>query len=631
MKHRFVIAAFIVALVAAQALSAAGPATLDRYDATYVAEGSSLRYFYTPDTTDQRVAANTQDGLVENDKYGRFVPSLAESWSTNDKSTEWTFKLRKGQYWVDYRGQKTKYEITADDFVEGFRYVADPKNGIKNLSRDIRRMIVGLNNYYLDLVDIDSGKKKDITRAQALAAFDKSVGVKAVDRYTVTYTLAKPTPFFLSFLVMELFLPVEREFLDQAGQDFGVARDKLLYSGAYYISDWQRDKQIVLKANPYYWDADAVNVKTVSLQKVVNADVQLQMFQRGELSSANLTADQVKALASTRWGEFIHANEPSSVTYWFVQNFTSANPEFKAFVNNLNFRKALYYGLDRVKLTELDDPYNPAAILRNTVVPEQVIVDEKGKDYSDYAGVKEIRAAGNYYNRQKAKEYFAKAVAELTDGKGTIKGVQPGKVDWKPVAEFQVDGKLPVQMLYVSLPDAIETKRAILFKAMIEDIFGKENIEVRVAQCVDDIFAEIVEPRRFDMLNDNFRFGFADPSAQLGRLVTNGAVNDGQYSDPEFDKLVEEAGTKITLAERFRLFAKAEAMFIDRAYVYPWKMGGAAYTISKIVPFTYPRGGFGITRFKYKGMIVEKEPLTAKRYDALKDAFYAELEDIISR
>ncbi len=623
MKARAMGIAIALALITVAAGGAA-PA-LDRYDATYVAEGASLRYFYTPDTTDQRVAANTQDGLVEQDRYGKFVPSLAESWKASADSSEWTFSLRKGIMWVDSKGQKTAYEITADDFVNGFRYVADPKSGIKNLSKDIRKLIVGLNNYYLDLVDIDSGKKKDLGRDQALAAFDSSVGIKALDRYTVTYKLTKPTPFFLSFLVMELFLPVEQDFLASVGQDFGVAKEKILYSGAYYIADWQRDKQIVLKANPAYWDAKSITVKTVNLQKVVNADVQIQMFQRGELSSASLSADQVKALGKTKWASYIYPAEPSTVTYWFDINFTSANPEFKAFANNLNFRKALYYGIDRAKLNELDDPYQPANILRNTVIPEQTVFDEKGKDYSDYPGVKEIRASGNHYDLKKARDYLSKAIADLTDGKGGIKGVSAATVDFKPIAQFQVDGKLPLQILYVHFTDATDTKRALLLKAMIESTFGKENVVVELGQVIDDMFAEAVEPRRFDIINDNFRFGFADPSAQLGRLITDGGINDGMYSDPEFDKLVADATAKTTLSERYAIFAKAEALFLDRCYVLPWKMGGGAYTISKVLPFTYPRGGFGITRFKYKGMIVEKDPITAARYLQLKTAFYKEL------
>ena len=625
MRLRAMLAA-IALVLAATAWAAPG---LDRYDATYAAEGSSLRYFYTPDTTDQRVACNTQDGLVEQDKYGRFVPSLAESWTTNADATEWTFKLRKGLPWVDSKGQKTKWEITADDFVTGLRYVADPKNGIKNLSKDLRKLIAGLNNYYLDLSDIDAGKKTDATRDQVLATFEAAVGVKAADKYTVTYKLTKPTPFFLSYLTMELFLPAEREFLDSAGQDFGVAKEKLVFSGAYYIADWQRDKQIVLKANPFYWDAKSVSVKTVNLQKVVDANITLQMFQRGELSAASLSADQVKALANTKWANYVYSDPPSnsrfSVTYWFDLDFATPNPEFKAFVGNLNFRKALYYGIDRVKLNELDDPYKPGEIIRNLVTPETTIADERGRDYTDYPGVREIKAAGNYYDKAKAREYFKKALAELTDGQGAIKGVQPAKVDMKPIAEFSVDGKLPLQVVYVHSPAATEVQRALLLKAMLEDAFGKENIQVVDGQYIEDDYSEAIEPKRYDLLHSNFRFGFADPSAQLGRLVTDGAINDGYWSDPEFDKLIADASSKVKLSERYAIFAKAEALLLDRCYVLPWAMGGTAYQITKVVPFTYPRGAFGITRFKYKGMVVEKDPITAARYGELRDAFYKEL------
>jgi oligopeptide transport system substrate-binding protein len=160
---------------------------------------------------------------------------------------------------------------------------------------------------------------------------------------------------------------------------------------------------------------------------------------------------------------------------------------------------------------------------------------------------------------------------------------------------------------------------------MLEDTFGKENIELVDGQVIDDMFAEAVEPRRFDMIYDNFRFGFADPSAQLGRLITDGGINDGQYSDPEFDKLVDEASSKNVLSERYKLFAKAEALFLDRCYVLPWQMGGSAYIMTKMVPFSYPRGGFGITRFKYKGMSVERDPITSKRYEELKAAYLKEL------
>ncbi|HAE20736.1 MAG TPA: hypothetical protein DCG47_00210, partial [Spirochaetaceae bacterium] len=349
---------------------------VDRYATTYITEAKTLNYFLLLDSTSQRVAANTQDGLVENDRFGRYVPSLAESWSHSPDYKEWTFTLRKGVKWIDAAGKPTQWEVTSDDFVEGLRYVADPKNGIKNVST-IRKVIAGLNNYYYDLLDFDDGVDIGNSREEVLASFAKDVGISAPDQYTVSYRLASPTPYFLSYLVTELFFPVEKAFMDQVGlQDFGTAKERLLYSGAYYLADWQRDKQVVLQKNDQYWDAAKVLVKTINMQKVGDPTISVQMFTRGELSATSLQADQVKALEGGNWAKFVYPAETSSVTYWFIQNFTSSNPEFKAFVNNENFRKALYYGIDRVKLLELYDPYNPSGLLRNTVVPEDVIFDE---------------------------------------------------------------------------------------------------------------------------------------------------------------------------------------------------------------------------------------------------------------
>lgn len=427
--------------------------TVNKFSTTYVTEVKTLDPFLLLDTTAQKVTANTQDSLVENDRFGRYVPSLAQSWNHNSDFSVWTFKLRKGLKWVDSQGKETQYEITADDFVEGMRFIADPKNGIKNVSI-IRKEVKGLNDYYYDLSDIDSGKKKDITREQALSNFDNNVGVKAIDNYTVQYTLTHSIPYFLSYLVTELFFPVEKKFLNQVGaENYGTSKDKLLFDGAYVISDWQRDKSITLSKNDYYWDKGNINVKIINFQKVSDDSITAQMFERGEITSATLQADQVKAIQGTKWAEDVNLRDKSSVTYWFYMNYTSANPEFKAFVNNLNFRKALYYGIDMVKLQQLYNPYNPESMIRNTIIPDEVIYDSKGVDYTDYPGLKEIKSS-NPYNPTLAKQYMEKAIEELVDKDGKIKGVEPKTIDMLPIAKFNVDGKLPVQILFPHSTDS---------------------------------------------------------------------------------------------------------------------------------------------------------------------------------
>lgn len=641
MKRGISVLCLIVAVLMLAASCGGGTTkrkSIDRYSTTYSVEVQTLNYFLIPDTTAQRVAANTQDQLVENDRFGRFVPALAESWTVSPDNLTWTFKLRQGQYWVDHTGAKTEYEITAEDFVEGFRYVSDPKNGIRNVT-SVRNVIKGLNDYYYDLVDVDAGKITDRTRDQVLATFNSSVGVSAADKYTVVYTLRQATPFFLSYLTMDLFFPVKKAFLDKMGQDFGTAKERLLYSGGYYMSDWQRDKEIILTRNEHYWDKDNITARTVSMQKVTDAAIELQMFMRGELSTAILTADQVLGIEGSAYSEKVYMTDLSSVTFWWHPNYATPNPEFHKFIHNQNFRKALYYGIDHVKLLSLDDPVNPAGLMRTTIVPEENCFDENGRDYTDYAGVREWKNAGNTYDQAKAREYFAKAVAELTDGNGNITGVSPRIVDMKPVVEFQVDGKLPLQLVYVHSTGSKSTTEALLFQAMIHDTFGPENIQVVLGQFVDSAYREVILPNRYDMLWSSFRFAYADPLAQFGRIVeTGGLLNVGVDSsdrstglrDPELKTLIDQAAAETTLSKRYEIFAKVENLMLDRAYLIPYRAGGGSYTISKVVPYTMPRSGFGVTRFKYKGMQIENEPLTAKRVAELRAAFYKEMEAAVS-
>jgi oligopeptide transport system substrate-binding protein len=496
-------------------------------------------------------------------------------------------------------------------------------NDIRNVGT-IRKLIEGLNAYYWDLVDIDDGVDIGLTREEVLGRFDDAVGVEALDRYTVQYTLTAPTPYFLSYLVTELFYPLEKDFLDRVGtEDFGTTAESLLFNGAYYLSDWQRDKSITLSANPNYWDAEAISIDSINMQKVADDAIRVQMFQRGEISSTNLQGDQVRALQDTRWEDYIFLSERSAVTFWFAMNFTSENSESRAFMNNLNFRKALYHGIDRAKLLELYNPFEPERLLRNTVIPEEVIYDENGVDYTDYPALAEFKAADTY-DRDLAREYFDAAVAELVDENGNIRGAEAGTVDWLPIAELDLDARLPVQIVYVHSTDSTETRLALLLQEMLREAFDGQ-VELVLGQYVDDKYNDTIKPRRFDFLYDSFRFGFADPMAQLGRLVSDGSINDSELSDENFDELVFAADAETAISRRYEIFSQAEAYFIDNVYVIPWQSGGGSYTMSQVVPFSYPRGGFGLTRYRYKGMELQAEPVTVQQYETLEQQFLTEL------
>ncbi len=598
----------------------------DVFYGTFSGEYKTINPYDLSSVTGYTIIANTIDGLVENDKYGTVVPSLAESWTNNEDYTVWTFKLRPDVYWVDSNGQKTEYKVTADDFVEGIRYIADPMNAAKNF-KIISNVIAGISDYYYNLADIDEGVDIGMTREQVENSFEETVGVKALDEYTVEYTLNTSTPYFLSYLVMELFYPVEKEFLNKVGEDFATSKDTLLYNGGYYISTWERDKLIVLTKNDNYWDKDNITVKEINLQKVGDEITGLEMFQRGELTSCSVSAEQLKALKGTEWEKYVNLKEKNTVTFWFTMNYQSKNPEYKTFVNNLNFRKALLHGIDRVKISSLYEPNQPEFFIRNTITPEDTVFDPNGLDYTDYPNLKPFKE-NNPYDPELAKEYMEKAIAELCSEDGNINGVNAGSVDMERIAKFDVDGKLPVDIVLATTTDPVETKKALLIAEMLKQNLGEENVNVIVGYAATSFQDEVFSPMNFDLVDDSYSFKFADPSANLERLTTDGSLNEGGYSIPEYDKLVEEASMKSDLVERYTLFSEAEKYMLDNVIIIPYMTGGGSYYMSKEIPFQTPKGQFGLTKYKVKGSKIQSEPVTKEQYEQLKAQHEEEIKKL---
>lgn len=375
-----------------------GKKYLKVYKTSFSSSYSSFNYFSTAYSTVRSIVSNCIDGLVEPDIYGVYVPSIAESWETNEDQTVWTFKIREGVNWVDHEGKDTGLAVTAEDFVDGIRYIGDPQNDAYSL-RVVRNLIEGLYDYYWNLDDIDDPEvQTDLVRDEVIASFDETVGVKALDEYTVQYTLTSSAPYFLSLIESSmLLLPVEYDYAMEMGDDFAVDNEHMLYCGAYYISHFERDKAITLTKNPLYWDLEHITVDTVEYQMVPEGTTSLEMFKRGEVDDTSVEAEEYLSMAGTEWEDKLIPSERSLSTNYLWLDFQGENPEFNTFIQNENFRKALQYSLNREAIATLRDPVNPARILRNTINAEDAIFDGNGVDYTDYEPLKAIKET-NYSN-----------------------------------------------------------------------------------------------------------------------------------------------------------------------------------------------------------------------------------------
>ena len=171
------------------------------YSYVYGSDPQTLDYIIANSAGVADLTSNFVDGLLENDRYGNLVPSLAKDWTVSKDGLTYTYKLRDDVYWYTADGEEYA-KVTAQDFVTGLKHAADSKANALYVVQD---SVKGLKDY-LD------GKVKDFSE----------VGVKALDKYTVQYTLNKPESFWNSKTTYGILFPVNAEFLKSKGKDFGT-------------------------------------------------------------------------------------------------------------------------------------------------------------------------------------------------------------------------------------------------------------------------------------------------------------------------------------------------------------------------------------------------------------------------
>ena len=340
------------------------------------------------------------------------VPALAESWTISEDGLTYTFKLREGVMWVDYQGRELA-EITADDWVAGLQHLCDAQGGLESL---VKGIIAGVTEYC-------AGEITDFAE----------VGVKALDKYTLEYTLAKPTSYFMTMMNYSIFCPMNREFYQSQGGNFGAEFDasaadyvygttpnNIAYCGPFLVKNVTKDSTMLFEANPSYWDQASMNTKTIKVLYNDGSDVTktVQDFIAGTVDGAGLTSatieiakstalpeGYVSAKGATNWfDEYAYVADTNSTSYmgfWSINRIATENTNdgacattktaeeierSEAALRNVHFRRALCMAVDRgtynaqstgeeLKLVRLRNSYTPGNFV---YLEEEVTVDING-------------------------------------------------------------------------------------------------------------------------------------------------------------------------------------------------------------------------------------------------------------
>lgn len=594
----------------------------------YAVDPASLDYSIATRTSTTDVIGNVVDGLMENDQYGNVIPSLAEDWSVSKDGLTYTYKLRKGVKWYTSEGEEYA-EVTAHDFVTGLKHVADGKSDGVSL---IQNSIKGLDAYM-------TGETNDFS----------TVGVKALDDYTVEYTLNKPESFWNSKVTTATMLPVNEEFLKASGKDYGaVTPAGILYNGPYILKTLTSKSLIEYEKNPNYWDKEKVKIEKIKLTYYDGSDQEslIRSFSSGAYTTARLFPSSSN-FASTleQYGDKITYSPQDSSSYYFTFNVnrqsynkTAKTSEeqktsTKEAMLNKDFRQAINFAFNRHSYAaQLNGEDGADKIIRNSLVPDN-FVQAGGKNFGHIAqaelvnygdqwkGVELVDGKDSIYNPDKAKAAFEKAKKDLES-----KGVN-----------FPIHLDVPVEQT-----DTIAVQQSNSFKQSIESTLGAENVVIDVLQMTDNEKETITSQARvpsqkdYDLNSTGWAPSYQDPASYLnimdpksGSAMKHLGITKGKDKDvvaklglDQYKKLLDDADSETTnLEERYEKYAKAQAWLTDSSLLMPTASSGGSPVVSNVVPFSKPYSQVGIKGDPYifKGMKLQKDIVTTKEYEeALK-------------
>ena len=608
---------------------------------------TTLDYVYNNKSSNGDYVNNFVEGLLTQDNHGKLVPGMASEWSCNDDASEWYFTIRDDAVWSTSAGEE--YDaVTAEDFVTGLKHAVDSKSETLGLVADL---IVGLREY-----SDGTGKWED-------------VGIKA-DGNQLTYTLTGPCGYFDGMTTYTILWPINAEFLESKGSDFGaVEPDSILYNGCYILSSLVPAQEVRFDANPNYYDAKNVFVQHVVVTYSDGKDPaqQFNMFVNGEVTSTtvNQSLPEVVAKAAELYPDNQYKSMTTATSYWGAFNWDrqmyalyndpsvsttsktdAQKADAKAAILNADFRRAVYaaYSAHAVEAITLGEEHADG-VIRNTLIPYTFQTTSDGRAYgsivekyaaelvADYEGIDLNDGHDAWYNPELAKTFAERAKEELGDSVSEW----PIHID-VPVYAASENQKNMQLAMKKSIEDAIgdyvvidlqflEGNSSVYYSSFYNQPTGEDN-------SIDLVFGAGWGPDYGDPLTYLHCFDVHD-----GDMLNYSGINiesQGQSEEQkavletlglnEVQEIVDQA-TAATGDERIELFAKAEAMLLTNGILRPYATSGANISISKVKPFTVGYGLYGqaaynqVPYFKYMQLL--DEPVTAAEYEAAKEAWMA--------
>ncbi|MFS1136421.1 peptide ABC transporter substrate-binding protein [Enterococcus hirae] len=334
---------------------------------------------------------------------------------------------------------------------------------------------------------------------------DKSeLGIKAVGDHELEITLTKQTPYFQYLLAFPSFFPQKQSVVEENGDAYASASDKAVYNGPFTLTDFDgpgTDTEWSYKKNDNYWDKDAVKLSEIKVSVVKESSTALNLFKDGQADDVILSGE----LAQQNANDPAYTSVKEARTSYIELNQREADSPFK----NVNLRKAISYSINRDALVK--QVLGDGSVVSTGLIPADMSKNpETNEDFAKEAG-KLVS-----YDKDKAKEYWEKAKKEL--------GIDS--------LEFN---------LMASDDDASKKVIEYIQNSIQENLDG---VKVKPTPVPFSVRLDRSSSGDFDTVLGGWAADYADPSSFTDLFVAGNSYNRGQWSNADYDKVVDESGNK---------------------------------------------------------------------------------------
>ncbi len=597
------------------------------------AEMQTFNILYSQTMEDFANLCNMVDSLMEIDNYSRIVPCIAESYTTNEGKSVWTFQIRDGVKWVDVNGNE-KADCTSQDFATAMEWILNFHKNESSQTSDFLIMLEGANEYYEYTKTLSEEEAFALT-AEEGSVFKEMVGVETPDANTLIYRCIGSRPYWDS--LSTCLWPMSQAMVDELGGPAGVKamnNENMWYNGCYTMTSYVQGNEKIFTKNPLYWDQDCELFNTVTVKMVESNDTMYQLYQSGEIDTVTLTESNLKTIyddPENPYHDYLVEN-PATGTYQIHFNYDkhledgTPDVNWNTAIANEAFRLSWYYGLDLTEYWKRTNSINPLSCENEFYSMTGLAYTSDGTDYTELVrqelGLPEIDGQTvARLDADKAEQYKQQAIEELTALGVTF----PVEVDF-----------------FISGGNQTALDTANVLSQCFSDSLGDDYVQFNINTYVSSASQEVYTPKLQSFVFNGWTPGVNDPTNYLDTVLYD-AVN-AYYSDTysnivdveesettkdlidtykEFTAMAEEAkAINDDMDARYQACAEAEAYLISHALVLP-AYHSSSWCLTKINPYSKIHAPFGGLNEKMKNWETNADGYTTAEIEAIKAEYEA--------